>query len=93
MDRLGFPFYESCSTKFVMEFPAIRKLRAQIGENCTYGKYDFGSKLRIAHSRVKDVVAFHMHRIPMELWHDQIVESENASIVWKAGPRFCTPLR
>jgi hypothetical protein len=94
MDKLKLPFYESCSTKFIISFPEdIGELKVK--KICpSYNLWGVRpSKITTGHTPVIEAVALHMHHIPMDFWRDWINRTMalNLSIIWKWRARFCTP--
>jgi hypothetical protein len=93
MDRLQIPFYEGCTSKFVITFPHnISSLVT--AEACPrWAVMTPGSKIRVGHGPVVESVTLHMHGIPTESWTDWILRAQAAkmSVIWINGPVFCIP--
>jgi hypothetical protein len=93
MRKLNLPFYESCSTKFVVTFPSDIK-NLTVKKICPeYSTWAHQTRLRIGYTPVIGAVAYHMHNIPMELWMDWLKQAmaANISVVFHSGAKFCTP--
>jgi hypothetical protein len=90
--RLGMPFFESCSNKFVIGFAGNMKDLADPVACPSFSSFGGMSRLKVAPVSVADAVTLHMHEIKMELWSPWVKASNNVSIFWNKRPMFCRPL-
>jgi hypothetical protein len=96
MDKLVIPFYEGCSTRFIITFPGSSKtLRSPI--ICPeLHFFEEKSLVQLGPTAVSTAVAIHMHAMKMQVWTARLREAHGLSVVWAkkrshGTPLFCVP--